>query len=102
MGRSGEDRPLSGLIALVLAICVGVALSASIIIISLNPVKEDTQLEAVITTIAGAAVGAIGTYLGTTVHSRTAAQQPPQADRDAGGGAQGEAGEGDEPEVPHT
>ena len=54
----------AGIIAFVLALGVSVALAASLIIIALDPKPVDTDLIAVLTTIAGAAVGAVGTYLG--------------------------------------
>lgn len=65
-----RDMTWAGPIALVLAAGVAVALAAAIIIIALDHKTDSTSLEAVLTTLAGAAVGAVGTYLGTTVRSR--------------------------------
>ncbi|MCL2582940.1 MAG: hypothetical protein FWE35_10830 [Streptosporangiales bacterium] len=50
-------------VALVLAIGVAIALPASLIIAALHPAPSDPELIAVISTLAGAAVGAVGGYL---------------------------------------
>jgi hypothetical protein len=72
-----------GPIAFVLALAVGVGLCASLIIIALSPKPIDTGLESVITTLAGAAVGAVGTYLGVSRSGRGAA--PAAGNGDASG-----------------
>ena len=58
------DRNWAGLIALVLAAAIAVSLCAAIIIVSVKPEPLDQPFGAVITTLAGAAVGAVATYLG--------------------------------------
>jgi hypothetical protein len=55
----------TGPIAFVLALGISVALATSLIVIALHPVPLDGPLESVLTTLAGAAVGAVATYLGT-------------------------------------
>lgn len=65
----------AGLIAFVLAFGISVALAASIIIIALTPRNLDEPLASVITALAGAAVGAISTYIGTM--ARPAITVPP-------------------------
>lgn len=61
-----NGRDWAGPIALVLAAGVSIALCTSLIIITLSPKPLDAELMAVVTTLAGAAVGAVGTYLGIT------------------------------------
>jgi hypothetical protein len=66
----------TGRIAFILALSIGVALTAAIIIVALSPTPLDTAFGSVITTLAGAAVGAVATYLGTTVAPRRDAEVP--------------------------
>lgn len=81
MAILGATGAWAGPIAFVLALAVGTGLAASLIIISLSPRPLDSSLEAVVTTLAGAAVGAVGTYLGTTHRDR---DQPPGGTQDGG------------------
>ncbi|MBO0837078.1 MAG: hypothetical protein J2P28_16435 [Actinobacteria bacterium] len=71
------------LIALVLAAGIAVALAATLIIIALHPSGQFAELEAILTTLAGAAVGAVGTYLGTTTNRPAA----PAAEQNTRAGA---------------
>jgi hypothetical protein len=75
------DRNWTGLIAFTLAVAVGVALAASVIIVALNPDPLEEAFGAVITTLAGAAVGAIATYLGV---GRVPPPHGPEPDAEAG------------------
>jgi hypothetical protein len=61
-GRAGT---LAGLVAVILAAGVAVALPASLIIVALHTKADpaDPELIAVISTLAAAAVGAVGGYL---------------------------------------
>lgn len=64
-GAGHVSRPqLAGAAVLVLAAGVAVALAGSMIIVSLRPSPADDELVGVISTIAGAAVGAVGAWLG--------------------------------------
>lgn len=56
-----------GLVSAILAAGVAVALPATLIIVALHPTgtPEQAELIAVISTIAGAAVGAVGAWLGS-------------------------------------
>lgn len=60
----GATGAWAGPTVFVLALGVSVGLSSSLIIIALSPAPLDQPFEAVLSTLAGAAVGAIGTYLG--------------------------------------
>jgi hypothetical protein len=68
-----------GLIALVLATGVSIALAASLIIISLTPSNLDQPLASVITALAGAAVGGLSAYLGISKSTAPADSGPPAA-----------------------
>lgn len=98
-GDGNGTRPLAGLVALVLAAGVAVALAAGLIILSLGPKPVDSELEAVFTTLAGAAVGAVGTYIGTTVRGSTPAPPEPEPDGEPEADAEDEPGPGSDPEV---
>lgn len=77
-----------GPIAFVLALGISTGLCASLIIISLAPKPLDTSLVSVITTLAGAAIGAVGTYLGVSRHHQDDNQQDGNGSpsgQDAGG-----------------
>lgn len=54
----------AGLVAVILASGIAVTFTAVLIITALKPTPLDVQLSAVVTALTGAAVGAIGTYLG--------------------------------------
>lgn len=54
----------AGPIAFVLACSIAIALPTTLVIMVLTPNPVDQQLEAVITTIASSAVGALASYLG--------------------------------------
>lgn len=77
-----NGRDWAGPIALVLAAGVSIALCTSLIIITLSPKPLDAELMAVVTTLAGAAVGAVGTYLG--ISRAPALFGAPQGGQDAG------------------
>jgi hypothetical protein len=58
------DGP-AGLAVLILAAGVAIALPASLIIVALEPTRAaDSELLAVISTLAAAAIGAVGAWLG--------------------------------------
>ncbi|MDR3033900.1 MAG: hypothetical protein LBV78_12480 [Kitasatospora sp.] len=59
-----NDQQWAGAAALVLAIAVGAALCAGVIIIALDTSTDSTVLIEPISALAGAAVGAVATYLG--------------------------------------
>jgi hypothetical protein len=69
-------RDWPGLIAFVLACSIGISLCAAIIIVSIKPEPLDQPFAAVITTLAGAAVGAVATYLGIN-HQRPPTEPEP-------------------------
>lgn len=71
-----------GPIAFVLACGVAISLCASIIIVSIRPGKIDPELVAVLTALAGAAVGAVGTYLGAAGHGAPKSSRPAREQED--------------------
>jgi hypothetical protein len=77
-GLFDRDPSWAGRIAFILAVSIGVSLCAAIIIVALTPSPLDTAFGSVITTLAGAAVGAVATYLGT--NGRPAAAEPAAAE----------------------
>jgi hypothetical protein len=76
-----------GACALVLALAVGAALCGAILVIAIDDKADDMQLGTVITTLAGAAVGAIAAYVGG------AGRRAPSEPAPLGDGDQGEAGQ---------
>jgi hypothetical protein len=80
-----------GACALVLAVAVGVALAGGILIIAIDDHADDAQLGTVITTLAGAAVGAVATYLGvrTSNGAVSSAAAPEDGGEASTGGAAG-------------
>lgn len=77
-GGGHPDPNWAGRIAFILTCAIAISLCAAIIIVALTPEPLDQSFGAVITTLTGAAVGAVATYLGTT--------------REGGGGSSGGAG----------
>lgn len=53
-----------GVVALVLAVCVGIGWAAAIIIAALNPYDADRATSFVLYTLGGTLVGAVATWLG--------------------------------------
>jgi hypothetical protein len=76
----------AGAVALVLALAVGVSLCGAILIIALDDRADDSQLGTVITTLAGAAVGAVATYLGTKATTNGGAQSAAEGPGEPGPG----------------
>jgi hypothetical protein len=78
-GLFDRDPNWVGRIAFILALSIGVSLCAAIIIVALTPSPLDTAFGSVITTLAGAAVGAVATYLGTNGRLPAAEPDEPEA-----------------------
>jgi threonine/homoserine/homoserine lactone efflux protein len=63
-----------GAIALILAVGIAIALCVSLIVVALSTTAVSQQFASVLSALSGAAVGAVATYLGTTL--REEGEQP--------------------------
>jgi drug/metabolite transporter (DMT)-like permease len=63
--RNLTARDWAGPIAFVLAAGIAIAFTSVLIITAVQPTPLDVQLAGIVTALTGAAVGAVGTYLGT-------------------------------------
>lgn len=86
MTSGGHPDPnWAGRIAFILTCAIAISLCAAIIIVALTPEPLDQSFGAVITTLTGAAVGAVATYLGTSRADgggSASAPEPPPASHD--------------------
>lgn len=77
--KTGKTHGLAwswpGFISLLLALGVSITLCATFIIISLEPHPISQQFAGVLSALSGATVGAVATFIGSSIHSRQEHQE---------------------------